>query len=124
MDPLSSLDGIAELIRRRASEASSNNLDKNLSVKLSQTRQKHVVAKEKTAESVKLKIVDAIKAINDEDAKKDQKIVGIFVENVLLWQFGEDLINDPNFINLVDEVGAALLKERTYLDQLNKLAAL
>lgn len=123
MDPLSSLDSIAELIRRRVSETSSNKIDKSYSDKLSQARQKHAIAKEKTAESVRLKIVKEVKAIDSQDSKKNQKTMGIFVENILLWQFGEDLINDPNFINLVDDVGSALLKESSIIDQLNKLVS-
>lgn len=121
MDPLSSLDSIAELIRRRASEATSNSLDKSHSDKLSQARQKHLVAKEKTAESVKFKIINAIRAISDQDEKKNQKLVGIFVKNVLLWQFGDELINEPNFISLVDEVSSTLLKEPLVINQLKSL---
>lgn len=123
MDPLGSLDSIAELIRRRVSEAKSNNIDKTYSDKLSQARQKHAIAKEKTAESVRLKIVKEVKAIDSHDSKKPQKTMGIFVENVLLWQFGEDLINDPNFINLVDDVSSALLKETSIIDELNKFVS-
>lgn len=121
MDPLSSLDSIAELIRRRASETTSNNLDKSYSDKLSQARQKHSVAKEKTAESVKFKIINAIRTISDQDEKKDQKLVSIFVENVLLWQFGDELINDPNFTSLVDEVSSTLSKEPLVINQLKNL---
>lgn len=121
MDPLSSLDSIADLIRRRASEATSNKADKSHSDKLSQALQKHVIAKEQTAESVKFKIVNAIRAISDQDEKKDQKIVSIFVENVLLWQFGEELINDPSFASLVDEVNSSLLKEPSVINDLKNL---
>jgi hypothetical protein len=122
MDPLTSLDSIAELIRRRSLETSSGKLDKRFSEKLSQTKVKHNVAKLQTADDVKLKIVIAINAIDGSDSKKSQKIVGIFVENVLLWKFGEELINDPNFINLVDDVGSLLLKEPLIYEQLNSLA--
>ena len=123
MDPLSSLDSIAELIRRRVSETNSDKIDKSYSDQLSQARQKHAIAKERTAESVRLKIVKEVKAIDSQDSKKNQKTIAIFVENVLLWQFGDDLINDPNFINLVDDVGSALLKESSIIDQLSKLAS-
>jgi hypothetical protein len=122
MDPLTSLDSIAELIRRRSLEMSSGKLDKRFSEKLSQTKVKHNVAKLQTADDVKLKIVIAINAIDGSDSKKSQKIVGIFVENVLLWKFGEELINDPNFTNLVDDVGSLLLKEPLIYEQLNSLA--
>lgn len=121
MDPLNSLENIAELIRRRAS--ASNKLGGEYTDKLGKARQKHALTKQHTAESVKLKIVKAIKAIDINDVRRNQKSMSIFVESVLLWQFGDELINDPNFINLVDEVGSALLKESSILNQLNKLAA-
>lgn len=120
MDPLNSLDSIAELIRRKASANSSDKVDKNYSEKLAQARQKHGITKEHTVESIKLKIIHAVKAIDTQDSKKNQKAIEIFVENVLLWQFGEDLINDPNFKHLVDEVSLALSNESSILDQLNK----
>lgn len=121
MDPLNSLDSIAELIRRRASESSASKLDKSAFEKLSKARQKHALAKQWTAEDVKSKIIIAIKGINSQDPKKNQKLVGVFVENVLLWQFGDELINDLNFINLVEDVSGALLNEKSILDQLHRL---
>lgn len=121
MDPLNSLDSIAELIRRRASESSASNLDKSAFEKLSKARQKHVLAKQRTARDIKSKIIIAIKGINSQDPKKNQKLVGIFVENVLLWQFGDELINDLSFINLVEDVSEALSTDGFILDQLDKL---
>lgn len=121
MDPLSSLDNIAELIRRRASEGATSKLDKTYSDKLAKARQKHALEKKKTAENVKHKIVTALQAVNDQEPENYQKMMTIFVENVLLWQFNDALANDPHFRNLVDEVSATLLQEPLVIEQLQKL---
>lgn len=39
----------------------------------------------------------------------------------MLWQFGDELMNDANFKNLVDEVSDALLKQPYIIDHLDKL---
>lgn len=121
MGPLSSLDSIAELIRRRASEVETNKLDKNHIDQLSKARQKHTLERKKTAENVKQKIIAAIQKISDQEPQNNLKMMTVFVENILLWQFDSDLINDPNFTNLVDEVSAALLEEPLVLEQIRKL---
>ena len=119
MDPLNSLDGIAELIRKRAFGATAANLGKDKTGNISQTKQ-HVIQK-KTAENVKLKIIDTVRAISIHDPKRPQKLMSIFVENVLLWQLDEELINDANFVSLVDEVSVLLLNEPTFIEQLSCL---
>ncbi|EUJ10335.1 hypothetical protein Meth11DRAFT_1149 [Methylophilaceae bacterium 11] len=121
MDPLNSLDGIAELIRKRAFGATAANLGKDKTGNISQTKQD--VIQKKTAEKVKLKIVDAVSAISIQDPKRPQKMMSIFVENVLLWQLDEELINDANFVSFVDEVSAQLLNEPMLVDQLTNLIA-
>jgi len=119
--PLNSLDSIAELVRKRALDKVSNKLDKSDSNKLYQASQKHAIVKLQTAEGVRLKIIAAINNIDIHDVKREQKSITIFVENVLLWQFGEELMTDPSFINLVDDVTDIFLNEPALVDQLNKL---
>lgn len=124
VNPLNSLDGIAELVRRRALANVTNKLDKNDSNKLSQASQKHAIVKKQTAESVRLKIIAAISNIDIHDGKREQKSITIFVENVLLWQFGEELMTDPSFTYLVDDVTDIFLNESALVDQLNKLVGI
>lgn len=119
MEPINPLDALAELIRRRATE--SNKADKSLANRLTHTNHKHTVTRHQTAESVKLKIIEAIRNIDKSDKRKNQKSVHIFVENILLWQFGDELINDPSFSQLVTDVRDAMLKDPDIAHQIVQL---
>jgi hypothetical protein len=123
MNPINSLDSIAEIIRRRAGSELTTKLTSNSSSSQTESkRQAYVAAKQQTAEVVKLKIVEAIKLIDKNDKNRNKKSMNIFVENVLLWQFGEELINDSAFSQLVDEVGDALSNDTKIMEQLFQIA--
>jgi hypothetical protein len=49
-------------------------------------------------------IAQRIKAIGPDDPGRGRKTFRVFIESMLLAQFGEDLINDPQFYRLVDDV--------------------
>lgn len=49
-----------------------------------------------------------VKAIDGKDPQRGRKAFRVFLEAVLLSQFGEAMINDPKFYQLVDDVHAAL----------------
>ena len=45
-----------------------------------------------------------IKAIDRDDPNRGRKTFRVFLESILLSEFGEDLINDPQFYRVVDDV--------------------
>ena len=45
-----------------------------------------------------------IKAIDRDDPNRGRKTFRVFLESILLSEFGEDLINDPQFYRIVDDV--------------------
>lgn len=106
MNPVSSLDAIAELIRRKVT----------LDATAQKNHSKFTVSAQKTAQiegrlqpgQLKEKIRSATNAIEVDDPKRKQKVVQIFVQSVLVWQFGESLVNDPEFVALVEDVAGAL----------------
>lgn len=123
MEPINSLDSLAEIIRRRANSELSAKPNSSSAISQSDIkRQAHILAKQQTVESVKLKIVEAIKLIDKNDKNRNKKSINIFVENILLWQFGEELINDSAFSQLVDEVGEALFSEADMIELLFQIA--
>src|SRR5450830_1813032 len=111
MDPINSLDGMAELLRKRiAAEISAKGGIKS-TFKPAPPQGQQVL----TTEGLRKKIVGLVKSVDSKDPKYDKKIMRIFVENVLAWEFGEGMINDPKFISLVDEVGTTLENEPSVL---------
>jgi len=49
-----------------------------------------------------------VKAIKRDDPKRGNKVFRIFLESVLLSEFGEGLINDPGFYNMVGDIQQAM----------------
>ena len=49
-----------------------------------------------------------VKQIGRDDPKRGRKAFRVFVEAVLLSNLGEDLVNDPQFHQMVDQVQGAL----------------
>lgn len=49
-----------------------------------------------------------IKGIAKDDPKRGKKAFRVFLEAVLLSQFGDHLINDPQFQQMVEDVQAAM----------------
>ncbi|HZV63598.1 MAG TPA: hypothetical protein VFG03_01635 [Telluria sp.] len=53
-------------------------------------------------------IESRIRAIGRDDPQRGRKAFRVFLEAVLLSQLGEQLVNDPRFFQMVDDVQAAL----------------
>jgi len=49
-----------------------------------------------------------VKAIKRDDPKRGNKVFRIFLESVLLSEFGEGLINDPGFYTMVGDIQQAM----------------
>jgi hypothetical protein len=49
-------------------------------------------------------IADRVRALDPADPDRGRKAFRIFLESVLLAELGEELINDPGFYQLVDQV--------------------
>lgn len=109
MDPINPLDQMTELLRKRmATEVSgkSTSVNKGKSTSVSD---KAILGRISTGE-LNTKIVTQIKQIEPNDAQRNQKAMHIFLENILIWQFGDELLNDSDFSRLVSEVKEALEK--------------
>jgi hypothetical protein len=49
-----------------------------------------------------------VRQIARDDQQRGRKVFRVFLEAVLLSHFGEHLVNDPRFFQMVDEVQAAM----------------
>lgn len=71
-------------------------------------RRRHEAAGRYDDKTLKSLIELRVRAIDDKDAQRGRKAFRVFLEAVLLSQFGEAMINDPKFYQLVDDVHTAL----------------
>lgn len=121
MDPLSPLDGVAELIRRKVAAESLNKGQFQTLGKAGQSQARTAQSGKPNTDAIKHKVVTQIKGISKDDPKRSHKAVTLFVENILAWQFGDELLNDPGFSGLVENVVEVLEKEPAIVQQLMAL---
>lgn len=121
MGPISPLDGIAELIRRKVAAEVTEKSGPQRANKTSESASGQQVKDKSDAELIKRKVIRQISAIDLDDPRRSHKAAQLFVENILTWQFGDELRNDPKFSALVDNVVEVLMREPAIIQQLNEL---
>jgi len=55
-------------------------------------------------ETLKTKIGERIRAIDPNDSHRKKKATRIFLESVLLFEFGNNLMDDPTFYILIEDI--------------------
>lgn len=115
MDPINRLNGIAELLRKRiAGDATAKGKAFAAKEAPASARQTGPAI----AEALRQRIGLAIEGIAEDDPARRRKAMRLFVENVLTWQFGDALLNDPAFASLADDVQRTLEQEPGLVDEL------
>jgi hypothetical protein len=117
MDPIKPLDGLSELLRKQIAKEISTKSTSRSASKATEHQASHS-SEEVTIEALRRKIALSIEAIQPDDPKRKQKIVKVFVESTLSWRFGTELLNDPNFYHLIDEVSQALEGEADMIESI------
>lgn len=59
-------------------------------------------------EQLESRIADRIGSLDGDDEHFSQKAVQIFVESVVLWEFGDQLLTDPRFPEMARQVSKSL----------------
>lgn len=65
-----------------------------------------------------------VHGIDPADPDAARKAFRLFLESVLLAEFGEDMINDPAFYRLVDEVHQRMQSDASLVPMMDKAGAL
>lgn len=101
MDPVNGLNQIMQVLRRRLGSKATQE-SKNLSKSSQPATGTHSTAKPGSDEILR-RIGERIQALNP-DEKRGAKAMQIFIESVLVWEFGEELLQDPRFTEIAREV--------------------
>jgi len=119
MDPIKPLNGLTEILRKQiASEVAAKGGAR--AAGKSTPVQQNQLAQRSSTSALRHKIAEVVASLDPDDPRRKQKVVRIFVENTLSWKFGSELINDPGFSTLVDDVSEALESEAGMIEQLVK----
>ena len=99
MDPINSIGQIAQILRRKlANRTDSRNADETAS-RLSDK----APADKVSPEEIRRKISARIQSLDIEE-RQGPKAALIFIESIIVWEFGEELLEDPKFSELSKSV--------------------
>jgi len=105
MDPVNRLDQIIQVIGRQMSERASR-LEAGAQPLPAATPSR--TARRPSLAVLKLKVQERLKALDPEDPRRAEQARRIFLESVLSWQFGNELLLDRGFEEVVSGVQEAI----------------
>jgi hypothetical protein len=101
MPPIDGLGKIVQILQTKVSEQDKKQLDKT---KSSQRSDKSEQKQQKlTTQQLETKIANRLKAISDENATP-ALMARYFIESVLSWEFGDQILQDPKFSDLTHDI--------------------
>jgi hypothetical protein len=118
MDPINRLDQVLQLIGRQMSERA---VRLDTGAKLSAPESSARLSRRPPLAALKRKMQERLASIDPSDERRGEKARRVFLESVLTWHFGDELLLDRGFEELVTGVQEAL-QAHAYTDaRLNQL---
>lgn len=118
MDPISNVGHLVEVLRKQLTESQKNT---GATVKAARTSGATQAAGRPSVEDLKKKVREKLRRIDVSDPTFKQKSVHVFLESVLLWEFGERLMDDPKFYALLDDVQSSMESDPAVSESLSTL---
>ncbi len=121
MDPINSVSQVMDALRRKMSE----NLETlRLSGKLPAGQGTAArPARARSPADLRRTVGRRVGSVSDNDPAFHQKTAILFVESVLLDQFGENLVNAPAFRELVEQVSTTMIQDEAIASDLRAAIA-
>ena len=118
MDKLRSITKIMEIVRSQISNRSSSTTRNKSPV----TKNKKVEPRQKRISQDELKdnIAKKLKSLDAEDTNSALP-KEILLESIILWEFGEQISNDPFFSELKSKITSAINENKEASDKLDKV---
>lgn len=117
MDPIKPLNALTEILRKQIASEVAAKGGAQVAGKSTHLQQNQLTQRLSTS-ALRHKIAETVATLDPDDPRRKQKVVRIFVENALSWKFGSELMNDPGFSTLVDDVSEALEGEAGVIEQM------
>jgi hypothetical protein len=107
MDPINGLNNIMEILRRQIAD-NAKRLDhpgKTSRLGASQTGQK---SGKTSPGELRALIHDRIKSLDPQETQYQHKAKRLFLESVMAWEFGNDIVRDQEFSDMIADIQETL----------------
>jgi hypothetical protein len=118
MDPISRLDQVMQLIGRQMSERAAR-LDSG--VRAPPAAPAPRAAARPSLAALRQRVRERLQQIDPDDPKRAEKARRAFLESVLVWQFGKELLLEPGFAETVAGVQEVLRVDPELESRLSQL---
>lgn len=105
MDRIKSLNSIVEVVRAQISSRTHSSKRRSSSAS---TASGTARTQKLSQQDLRRSIAEKISALDPNNQRELDRSKQIFLESVVLWEFGGDLINDPTFPELIDKIKSTL----------------
>ena len=105
MDPINSLGRMIELLRRRVAETAPAERARRSAADPGAAPGPPPAP---TIDTLKSTISRRLGRLDADDPGHDAKAARIFVESVIAWEFGDDVVNDARYRDLIDHIDGQL----------------
>lgn len=118
MDPVNGLGQIVQVLRKKLADTSTSApIKSNTSRKSTGTKS---TQKKSSPEEIKKKIGELIQAIPESDYT-DAKATTVFVEVIVTWELGDEILQDPKFGELTREVAKLITGNRELQEKMSQI---
>src|SRR5437016_1460833 len=104
MDPISNLNKIVESLRRRVGESPGKVGQKTGGAQpgaVTEPAGNHIY-------DLQRQVAERIRAVDADDPHRREKATRIFLESVLRREYGDGLLNDPRFLDMLEDIQASM----------------
>lgn len=120
MDPIDGLSKLMEALRRQQATGNENVKRRKSQGRNEEPSELHRSAKP-NIEQFERRLTERLQGLNLEDEARYRKGTRIFLEAVLTWELGEDLIQDARFADMVEHVETQMRSQPEISAKLDRL---
>jgi tRNA A37 N6-isopentenylltransferase MiaA len=117
---ISRLNAVMETLRRQLSETERRSGPENSRTSTSSSRTP-ASSPQRSLAQLKQRVRDRLKNIDPSDPQRKSRSRRIFIESVLAWEFGEQLLSDRKLDEFVEQIQTAMSSQPDIDQQLSEL---
>jgi len=122
MDKINGLNNILAILRKQiGGPARSKRKTEDLETKTDE--KVDVATSSLELEELEKRLFDRIAALDPNDPDKQKNLTYLFVQTILTWEFGEKLLEDPGFHELVEKVSELFCSNTKLRNSLDEFLA-